>query len=211
MRPILAACIAIALCSSNLSAADDGESFFPIMAWNHAPGDPAVLAKMHDCGLTVAGFVTPQNLDLVHAAGMKAIVSDPRVGGYDWLNVDADKARKNVESLVAEVGKHPAVFGYYLRDEPPAAYFPGLEKVASAVRELAPCKWPYINLFPNYANADQLNTPDYAQYLDKFVSTCHPPIVSYDHYALLDDGSVRGEYFQNLEQIRAAAIKAKIP
>jgi hypothetical protein len=67
------------------------------------------------------------------------------------MNVDAAKARENVTALVKEVNDHPAVFGYYLRDEPSAAMFPGLEKVAGVIRELAPGKWPYINLFPNYA------------------------------------------------------------
>ena len=189
----------------------EDEAFFPIMAWNHAPGDSAVLKKMRDCGLTVAGFVAVKDLDAVHAAGMKAIVSDPRVGGYDWTKVDADVARKNVTSLIAEVGKHPAVFGYYLRDEPTSAYFPGLEKVASVVRELAPGKWPYINLFPNYADMNQLGAKNYEDHLEKFIAACHPPILSYDHYALMDNGTLRPGYFQNLEQMRAAALKAKIP
>src|SRR5438552_646473 len=79
------------------AAALRDEAFFPIMAWNHAPPDPVVLKKMHDCGLTVAGFVDPNHLDLVQAAGMKAIVSDPRVGNYDWLNVDEKTARENVK------------------------------------------------------------------------------------------------------------------
>jgi hypothetical protein len=188
------------------------EAFFPVMAWNSVPStDPAVLKKMSDCGFTVAGFATKDQLDAVHAAGMKAIVSDPRVGGYDWNNVDAADARKKVSALVAEVNAHPAVFGYYLRDEPVAALFPGLEKVASVVRELAPGKWPYINLFPNYANVAQLGAPTYEAYLDQFIETCHPPVLSYDHYALLDTGGLRENYWQNLEQMRAAARKAKAP
>ncbi len=210
MRLPLLACLFAGLISSFAHAADDA-AFFPIMAWNHAPGDAAALKKMHDCGFTVAGFVTPAHLDLVHAAGMKAIVSDPRAGDYDWTKVDADKARKNIEALVAEVNNHPAVFGYYLRDEPPSAFFAGLEKVAAPLRELAPGKWPYINLFPNYAIDEQLGTKGYADYLDKFIATCHPPILSYDHYTLMEGGSMRERYFENLEQMRAAALKAKIP
>src|SRR5689334_23117726 len=96
-------------------AAAEPAEFFPIMAWDNVPNDPAVLAKMHDCGLTVAGFMPPAALDACHAAGLKAIVSDPRVGGYDWQHVDPKVARKHVEELIRQVRHHPAVFGYYLR------------------------------------------------------------------------------------------------
>jgi hypothetical protein len=215
-RLFLAALLVVGVLSSltaALGAAEQGpdDSFFPIMAWNNVPGDAAVLKKMHDCGFTVAGFVAPKDLDAVHAAGMKAIVSDPRTSSYEWGKVDAAAARKNVNSLMDEVGKHPAVFGYYLRDEPSAAWFSGLETVASIVRERAPGKWAYINLFPNYATADQLGAADYGQYLEKFVATCHPTVMSYDHYALMDDGSLREGYWRNLEQMRSAAKKANVP
>lgn len=186
-------------------------AFFPLMAWNHAPSDDATFRKMRECGLTVAGFVSPKDLDLCHAAGLKAIVSDPRVAGYDWMNVDDATARRNVSSLVSEVGQHPAVYGFYLIDEPNCRLFPGLGKVAALVRELAPGKWPYINLFPNYANAQQLGTSTYPEYLDQFVSLCNPTELSYDHYALMDDGSLRNGYWQNLEQMRTAALRSKLP
>ena len=179
-------------------------SFFPIMAWNWAPNDPAVLNTMRACGLTIAGFVTPGTLDACHAAGLKAIVSDARTSDYDWATVDEAKARPKVASLVAEVGNHPALFGYYLRDEPPTAMFPGLAKVASLVRELAPDKWPYINLFPDYAENWQLGTTNYAEYLERFIATCHPSLISYDNYSLMDDGSIRENYWSNLEAVRSA-------
>ena len=198
---LLAAC-----CGLPATAAAD-TNFFPIMAWNWAPNDLAVLQKMRDCGLTVAGFVRPDTLDACQAAGLKAIVSDARTSGYDWAKVDEAKARRNVASLVAEVSQHPALYGYYLRDEPNAAMFPGLAKVADLIRELSPGKWPYINLFPDYANADQLGTGDYADYLERFIAICHPEVISYDNYSLMDDGSVRDNYWSNLEAVRAAALK----
>jgi hypothetical protein len=182
-------------------------NFFPIMAWNSAPKDPAVLRKMHECGLTIAGFVAPDTLNACRAAGLKAIVSDARVSGYDWANVDASKARKNVASLVAKVGRNPAIYGYYLRDEPSAGMFPGLAKVADLVRELAPGNWPYINLFPDYAEPWQLGTTNYSEYLERFIATCHPTLISYDNYSLMDDGSVRENYWSNLEAVRAACKK----
>ena len=194
-------------CSGLSAPAPADTNFFPIMAWNGAPKDPAALQKMRECGLTIAGFAAPGTLDACRAAGLKAIVSDARTSGYDWANVDEAKARKNVASLVAKVGRHPAVFGYYLRDEPGVGMFPGLAKVADLIRELSPGKWPYINLFPDYANADQLDIPTYAEYLERFIATCHPSIISYDNYSLMDDGSVRGNYWSNLESVRAACQK----
>src|SRR5690606_28827101 len=107
--------------------------------------DPAVLQRMRECGFNVAGFVPPAALDHCQAAQLKAIVHDPRTSDYDWQAVDADAARARVAELIGEVGDHPAVFGYYLRDEPSAGFFPGLATVSRLVKELHPGAWPYIN------------------------------------------------------------------
>src|SRR5690242_14259544 len=185
-------------------------NFFPIMPWNSPPNDPAVLKKIHECGFTLAGFVAPSALDACAAAGLKAIVSDARASQYDWAAVDEAKARSNISNLVAQVGNHPAIFGYYLRDEPTAGWFTNLEKVASAIRELVPGKWSYINLFPDYADNSQLGTSSYADYLEQFINTCHPRIISYDNYSLMDDGSLRASYWSNLEAVRDACKRHKI-
>ncbi|HEX3601868.1 MAG TPA: hypothetical protein VHU84_17075, partial [Lacipirellulaceae bacterium] len=191
--------------------AAEPEAFFPIMAWDGIPNDPAVLKKMHDCGFTVAGFVPPAALDACQAAGLKGIVSDARTSDYDWTKVNPKIAKERVASLVKEVRNHPAVFGYYLRDEPAASFFPGLATVSSDIKELHPGVWPYINLFPNYATPDQLGAATYDDYLEKFIATCHPPIISYDHYAIFEGGGFRPEYFANLESVRRAAVKHNLP
>src|ERR1017187_1796366 len=112
----------IVLSAAALCAQAQETNFFPVMAWNGIPADLAVLKKMKECGFTVAGFVPPKALKLCRKAGLKAIVSDPRVSGYDWTKVDDQVAHRNVTSLVKEVGKNPAVYGYYLRDEPGANF-----------------------------------------------------------------------------------------
>jgi hypothetical protein len=185
--------------------------FFPVMAWNSVPNDPAVLKKMKECGLTVAGFVAPGTLDACQAAGLKGIVSDARTSGYDWTKVDEAIARSNVTSVVKETGAHPAVYGYYLRDEPGADYFPGLAKVAALFRELAPGKWAYINCFPNYAENWQLNATNYNDYLERFIHTVQPTTLSYDNYSIMDNGSLREVYWTNLEEMGAAARKYHLP
>jgi hypothetical protein len=182
-------------------------NFFPIMAWDWPPNDLAAMKRLRDCGFTLAGFVPPEALDNCARAGLQAVVIDPRSRNYNWTNVDEASARKNIAGLVAEVGGHPAVFGYYLRDEPGANLFPGLATVASLFRESAPGRWPYINLFPDYAYPSTLGTTNYAEYLECFIATCRPQIVSYDNYSLMDDGSVRENFWSNLESVRAACRK----
>jgi len=184
---------------------------FPIMAWSHAPNDPAKLARIKDCGLTIAGFAAPDALDAVHAAGLQAIVQDPRASSYDWVNLDQTALRAGLESLVAEVSDHPAVYGYYLKDEPRAVDFPGLATACAMLRETAPGKWPYVNLFPNYANLGQLAARDYDDYVERFITLCRPMFLSYDHYALMEHEPLRHGYWQNLEAMRAMSLKHGIP
>jgi hypothetical protein len=203
---ILTAIVCVAPCP-----AEEAANFFPVMAWDHVPNDAAVIKKIRECGFTVAGFAAPAVLDACHAEGLKAIVSDARVGGYDWTAVDAVVARKQVTELIAEVRNHPAVYGYYLRDEPPAGFFPGLAAVSQVIQEQHPGAWPYINLFPNYAHFSQLGEPTYDEYLEKFIEVCKPPILSYDHYALMEGGGMNDVYFANLESVRRAALKHNLP
>ena len=192
-------------------SATEPEKFFPVMPWNTAPTDRAVIDKIKECGFTVAGFVAPPTLKLCRKAGIKGIVQDPRIYNYDWTHVDEKIARSNVVAAIRAVRKNPAVYGFYLRDEPGTSYFTGLATVASLVRQEAPGKWPYINLFPNYANSDQLGTTTYEEYLEKFIATCHPTQLSYDHYALYDNGNLGDGYWTNLEQMRTAAKKHDLP
>ena len=195
-----------------LCPAEEPPTFFPLMGWDGIPNDPTAIKKMRDCGFTVAGFVPPAALDHCQAVGLKAIVSDARTSGYDWPNVDPKAARERVESLIKEVRNHPAVYGYYLRDEPSASFFPGLAAVSHVVKEQHPGVWPYINLFPNYADVSQLGAPTYDAYVEKFIQDCKPPVLSYDHYAIFEGGVFREQlYYSNLESIRRAATKHDLP
>jgi hypothetical protein len=159
----------------------------------------------------VAGFVSPETLETCRKAGIKAIVSDPRIRDYDWTRFDEKTARSNALRAINATRKNPALYGYYLRDEPNARFFPGLAAMTSLIQQEAHDKWAYINLFPNYANAEQLGAGSYEDYLENFVITCHPTQLSYDHYALMDNGTLGSGYWNNLEQMRAVAKKHNLP
>ncbi|MCC6728317.1 MAG: hypothetical protein IT208_03160 [Chthonomonadales bacterium] len=219
MRGCLVAIAAmLALCCAAAGAQPAGKDArvrpedFAILPWGWTPGDAATLAEIRACGFNLAGFVAPESLDLVRDAGLKGIVSEAstHVGDAE-AGLEQAEIDKRVRALVDRVGKHEAVFGYYLRDEPGAGAFPGLGRWADAYARIAPGALAYINLFPNYASPAQLGAPDYDAYLERFVEAVHPRFLSYDHYALMDDGSLRAGYFQNLEATRAAALRHGIP
>jgi hypothetical protein len=77
--------------------------------------------------------------------------------------------------------------------------------------ERDPSHLAYINLFPTYAVPEQLEVPDYQTYLNTFIETCKPPVLSYDHYAFMEDGSFSEGYFTNLEVMRKTALKHDLP
>lgn len=185
---------------------------FVILPWSWAQDDADYMKSIKDCGFNLAGIVAADHLSYVKKVGLKAIVWDESVHASDRAcQLDAAEIDKRVRELAKKIKGRPEAFGVYLRDEPSAAVYGGLAAWSAAVRKRLPGLVPYINLFPNYANEAQLGARTYAQYLDQFVETVKPPFISYDHYALMDDGTVREGYFQNLEAVRHAAITHNLP
>lgn len=183
---------------------------FAILPWGHTPSDPDILNDIRQCGFNLAGFVGVEGLDPVDKAGLQCIVSGVHVGDAEAL-LDQAEIGKRVQEIVDRAKGSKAVYGYYLRDEPSTMPFPGLGKWAAAFERAAPGKLPYINLFPNYASPEQLGAKSYDDYLEAFAKTVNPKFLSYDNYSLMDDGSLRGGYFQNLESVRAAALRHNLP
>ncbi len=126
-------------------------------------------------------------------------------------NLSDEEISRRVADLTKRVAEHKALFAYYLRDEPTARLFPGLRRWVAAFGKVAPRVPTYINLFPNYASPGQLNVASYEKYVESFVRTVQPAFVSYDHYALLEDGRLRDGYFQNLETVRQVARRHNLP
>ncbi len=126
----------------------------------------------------------------------------------------------------------PAIWGIDLRDEPGSADFADL---ATAVDELyaeAPDRFPLINLFPMYANGDQLgekaenplakgdtrsdalnkSSIQYRMHLSDYIGTIDTDIISVDIYPLEVDNSTGrlttyGHWLRNLD-ILADACRA---
>jgi len=149
-----------------------------------------------------------KQLEVGKATGVKLIVAC------------GDLLGEKAEAAVKRFKDHPALGGYYVRDEPPAGDFAKVAaqvKGMQAVDDRHPC---YVNLFPNYATtgkAGQLGTATYQEYVDRFVREVPVPIISFDHYPVVGGfgrngrASLRPEWYENLEIITTAARKAGKP
>ena len=96
-----------------------------------------------------------------------------------------------------------------------ALSFPDIGRLVARIRERDPKHFAWINLFPTYANNDQLgNKGDtitaYTAHLRQFIEIVKPSLISYDNYQFYanSDGD---QYFLNLAMIREESLKAGVP
>ena len=179
---------------------------FPIIAWSGVPQNHTSLERykeLADCGFThsFSSFSDVESvtraLDIAKQVDVRLLVSLPPL-------------QSDPEGTVRKLKSHPALGGYYLRDEPSTTDFAELAawvKRIQAVDAEHPC---VINLFPTYATPGQLGAKDYQAHVDQFVKQVPVPLLSFDHYPIVDE-RVRGDWHQNLEIIRSASAGSGKP
>ena len=188
-------------------------SAFAVFPWDTIPVSKERYEDLYECGFNLAGFAAPTSLDLIHAAKLKAFVSDPkRIDVRGGKELPDEEVATRVRDLVASTKDHPATFGYHVLDEPPRELFPQVKRWVDRFHAEAPDKIAFVNLFPDYGQNVARNVDDnYHKYMTAFVDEMKPQVLSYDHYALFEDGSMRPQYFPNLETGRAVSQKAGVP
>jgi hypothetical protein len=205
---------------------------FLLTFWCPPPATDENLARVAAEGFNLT-WVPVEGLDVVARHHLRAMLTS------DLLRpevLDDAAKRAQLDALIEQVRNHPALEAYFLTDEPGAGAFAGLGKLVAYLRERDPAHLAYINLFPTYANAQQLGVSAddatrakvgyptnfagvraddkvvlrYREHLKRFVETVQPDLISYDHYHFFKarDGK---EYFLNLALIRLAALEAKKP
>jgi hypothetical protein len=147
-------------------------------------------------------------LDLCKTNGIKGLVIDSRTQPKSTRDKDF---AENFDAVIKDYAGHPALWGYCVIDEPSAGSFNRIGGVNRYLLEHDPKHIPYVNLQPTYATKEQLGNWTYEQHVDEFCKVVKPKMLSYDHYALMADGTVRGDYFLNLEIIRRQSIKHSVP
>ena len=170
--------------------------------------------------------------------GVRAAVRDDRL--IDILYNDWETRLENPEALDAVVRTvvddfrdYPALYAYDLIDEPEDGKFPLLGALVELFRKYDPDRICYINIFPDYP--DPSDEPGYYErYLEHYLETVKPDLLSYDHYHLkwtarkseltdITDPADVGAYtagltkkdnigfFFNLEDVRHSALGHGVP
>jgi hypothetical protein len=130
---------------------------------------------------------------------------DECAAGSQQLILSPDLPAKRPD-LVSQLKAHPAVWGWYISDEPGKG---DLQKVSDKVKEIQAIDNThpfYVNLLPTYgfANADA-----YREYIREYVEKVPLPYISYDNYPIYGNPrQIREDFYQNLEIVAEESRKA---
>lgn len=122
--------------------------------------------------------------------------------------------QKTFDLQTAAYRDHPAFGGIHLVDEPSAALFDSVAKMAELCDGLGINY--YVNMLPTYASATQLSGTDdfytYDDYMSQYMEKVAPPYISYDFYPCMDRfPTMRAGYYNNMRLIRQYAQESNVP
>lgn len=159
------------------------------------------------CEGAITPALTRRALDVAARHGLKMWIKDTRIDQLDGLQPDWEAG---ADAVVAEVGGHPALDGYFLIDEPGRGQFPELGLIVARLRQADPTRVPYINLLPGYVGPDALGTDTFAEHLDAYMADVQPSLLSFDYYPFREHGD-RDTFFEELAMVRERALAARVP
>lgn len=198
---------------------------FPIGFWHVNPATDVGMQIVDDwadigCTLTLTGWYNAAReskedflkiLDGCLEKDIRVIVCDLRLIFNKFNNVNYEE---DMRQSLTDFGNHPAVFGFYLGDEPQESQMEDAVGAVKLLRKLCPDKEPFINLLPYVPGAQKdadgsglvFSAQDnYKQHLLDFVRKSGVKILSYDCYmqmcesapGVLEDGALDA-YYENL-------------
>lgn len=176
----------------------------PVLAWMGVPAEETSEARFRE--LKEAGI----SLNFVHYPDLAAVEKALETGKKTGVKivVACPELKDEPEKTVKRLMNHPAVGGYYLRDEPSRKDFPELGEWAKRIQSVDKSKFCYVNLFPTYASKEQLGTETYREYVETFVKEVPISFISFDHYPLMKNRVSTKDYYQNMEIVADIARKS---
>ena len=106
---------------------------------------------------------------------------------------------------------HPALYGYFLQDEPWPKDIPETTRRYQAMAKQDTKKPTYVNLLPDYGDGmpRDIKMPPYKEYLQQ-TSTIGLPFISFDFYPIMESG-IRPSWYSCLEDIRQESLRTNKP
>lgn len=136
--------------------------------YDHRHADNEHVAWVNEAGIDfLIAWANDNFLDLCHANGVGVIAKGYNAPAMYW---DAGNTAPWYAISPDTYKDHPALWGDDLIDEPTAAGFASLGRVVNHYHANTAGKLPLINLFPLYANSQQLgNSPEIEWYKKLFL------------------------------------------
>lgn len=179
------------------------------------------IKEWHDLGLTVmiahctrsTSDRTVELLDEAEKCGMQLIVEDWDANVDNLIINGEEYYRESVKNLLGKIGSHPALYGFYITDEPSVDNIEATLKACRINKELAPHLTAYLNLLPWFDwIGERMGTKEYAPYLDRVVKEGEIGLLSYDCYAQMYKNAVGyDDYFNNLREYYLASRRNGVP
>ena len=172
------------------------------------------------------------SLENAEKAGVKILVYDHGNPGihniiirganstYEEVKTTLDQNSEAIRARYDVYTQYESFAGIHATDEPSVEYYDAIAACQDWWYENYPEYEFYVNLFPSYASNSQLyGTQDpanwtFRKYVNEFVETVNPSVISYDHYTLLRSGmlgSVRPQWLSDLEVFANASKQYKVP
>ncbi|SMP94798.1 hypothetical protein SAMN05421679_106134 [Epilithonimonas pallida] len=169
----------------------------PIMAYHSFTPQTTNLynfKKFKEAGFNInyTVFKTNEQLQLALDLAQKANI---KILAY------SDELITNTENTVLRFRNHPALYGYFIADEPSSKDFNRVKNLIELIKKLDSKHIVYTNLFPNYATKSLLGDLDYEDYVSLFLKQVNADLLSFDFYPIVNN-QIRKSWYQNLEIIK---------
>jgi hypothetical protein len=210
MKNILILCAFFVLFINQVNAQEKLKSDkpLPIMAWSGIPeGETNVdrFTELREMGINVnlanysSADAMQKALDLAQSLGLKMVTSCPEL-------------KSDPEKTVKRFSNHPALAGYFLRDEPVKKDFGYLAEWAKRINALDKTHFCFVNLISsiNTSKSEALGTPTYAEYVRTFATEVPTRLLSFDFYPILTQG-IHESWYDGLEIFSVEAKKLGMP
>ncbi len=190
---------------------------FPLFIWPGAKSpalDYPLMLEFRHSGFFIARSaaanrdVNLEQLSLADSAGIRLLLSDSRINRV--VENQNDTTLALLDSVIQDYGSRPGLWGYFISSNPEYDQFTHLAKIVNHFEKKDPAHHAFISIHPLYKNPESWGIADYSDYIQTFVDTVQPSILSVSPYPVIEF-ELHPDYFNNLEIMRNIWIENNIP